>query len=340
MASVIGIQPRSFENPMLDLNDFRYFVEVVDRGGFSAAARALQRPTSTVSYRIQQLERELGLTLLARTSRQVVMTQAGEEFYGYAAAMLERANEAEVVMRGRSEEPAGTVHYTVATWVAQFAMPNMLLSFLARHPKIKLVQHSADANVDIVAGRYDLAIRLHFGDLPDSQLIRRPLADVPWHLFASPEYVSRIGSPESPGDLNGYDVLFMNRENSDPVWDLRPEGEASQTTKVRLQPRLLASCMVTLKQAAEMGTGIVALPAYICRDEVRSGQLQRVLPNWVAGDSTVTALMPNRLGMTAATRAFIDHIVAEFPSAVRVSPDEPDSLVKPAQKWQAIADGE
>ena len=325
---------------MLDLNDFRYFVEVVDRGGFSAAARALQRPTSTVSYRIQQLERELGLTLLARTSRQVVMTQAGEEFYGYAAAMLERANEAEVVMRGRCEERAGTVHYTVAPGVAQFAMPNMLLSFVAQHPKIRLVQHSADAIVDIVAGRYDLAIRSHFGALPDSQLIRRPLADVPWHLFASPEYVSKIGSPESPGDLNGYDSLFMNRENVDPVWNLRPKGDGSRLTTVRLQPRLLASCMVTLKQAAETGTGIVALPAYICRDEVRSGQLQRVLPDWVAGDSTITALMPNRLGMTAATRAFINHIVTEFPSAVRISPDESDRVAKPGQRVAAIADVE
>jgi DNA-binding transcriptional LysR family regulator len=99
---------------LLDLNDFRYFVEVVDRGGFSAAGRALERPTSTISYRIQQLELELGLTLLARTSRRVAMTEAGEEFYHHALGILERAAEAENGMRGKTTEPNGTVRYTVA----------------------------------------------------------------------------------------------------------------------------------------------------------------------------------------------------------------------------------
>ena len=178
---------------MIDLNDFRFFVEVVDRGGFSAAAQALERPTSTVSFRIQQLERELGLTLLARTSRSVVMTQAGEELYEHASAMLERANEAEAVMRGRRNDPKGIVRYTVAVAVAQFTMLDMLISFWEQYPEVKLVQHVTDSQVDLVADRYDVAIRAHSRSLPDSQLVQRPLAEVPWHLFASPGYVEKLG---------------------------------------------------------------------------------------------------------------------------------------------------
>lgn len=308
---------------MLDLNDLRYFVEVVDRGGFSAAARALERPTSTVSYRIQQLERELGLTLLSRTSRRVAMTQAGEEFYGLAATTLERAREAEAMMRGRSTEPAGTVHYSVAVAVAQFAMPQMLLSFLAKYPRIKLVQHTADARVDVVADRYDVAIRAHIGPLPDSQLVARPLAQVPWHLFASPAYLREIGNPSEPAQLEGCDSLFMKRDHVDPAWHLYRETQPSLVTTVQLRPRMLGACMVTLKQAAEAGLGLVALPAYICRVEVESGRLQRAMPDWIAADSTITALMPNRLGITAATRAFIDHIAEAFPSAVKHAAEIP-----------------
>lgn len=302
---------------MIDLNDFRYFVEVVERGGFSAASRALQRPTSTISYRIQQLERALGLTLLARTSRAVATTEAGEEFYRHATAVIDRANEAEGVMRGRSLEPIGIVRYSVAIDVAHFAMAEMLGRFMRRYPGITLVQHVSNAAVDIVADRYDLAIRAHSDPLPDSQLVQRPLAlDVPWHLFAAPDLVARAGPFLSPGDLETVDTLFMTRGPVEPVWRMIAEADRSRVADISLRPHILGNCMQTLKQAAEEGVGIVALPAYICRAEVASGRLARVLPDWRAGESRITALMPHRRGMTAATRAFIDHIAAEFPHAL------------------------
>jgi DNA-binding transcriptional LysR family regulator len=303
---------------MLNLNDFRTFVEIADRGGFSAAARALKCPTSTLSHRIKQLERDLGVALLARTARGVVLTQAGEQFYSHAASVMERANEAESVMRSRATEPTGSVHYTVAPAVAQFAMPAMLLSFMAQYPRVVLVQHAANTQADIVAEKLDLAIRAHCHPLPDSHLIQRPLADAPWHLFASPGYVAKTGGVKSPADLKRRETLCMTLDNTDPVWRLRRVDDSSQVSMIQVQPRMFAGCVVTLKQAAEAGTGIVALPAYICRDEVRSGRLQRVLPDWIAADSKISALMPHRRGITAAARAFIDHIAAAFPAAVRL----------------------
>ena len=304
---------------MLDLNDIRYFVEVADRGGLSAAARALEKPVSTVSYRIQQLERELGLTLFARTSRHVVLTESGSEFYVYAAATLAKAAEAEQAMRSRSTEPSGPVRFTVAIAIAQFAMPEMISSFLGKYPKVDLVQHAGDSNVDIVADRFDFAIRAYSGALPDSTLVQRPLAQVPWHLFAAPAYLKAQGVPETPADLTDHATLFMKRDQVAPIWHLRHERSVDKTAEVALHPRLLASCVVTLKRAAESHAGIVALPAYICRDEVNAKLLQRVLPDWVAADSTISALMPTRRGMTAATRAFVDHIAEAFPHAVRVA---------------------
>lgn len=305
---------------MVDLNDFRFFVEVADRGGLSAAARALEKPVSTISYRIQQLERDLGVTLFARTSRHIALTECGTEFYGHAVATIARADEAEQAMRSRSTEPSGPVKFSVAYATAQFAMPEMIMSFMAKYPKVELVEHAGDASVDIVADRFDFAIRAYSGTLPDSTMVQRPLADVPWHLFAAPEYLQANGTPASPEDLEGCPALFMRRDNVTPAWRLRHETDKERVVQVGLRPRLLGSCVVTLKRAAaEARMGIVALPAYICRDEVNAGRLRRVLPDWVAADATITALMPTRRGMSAATRAFIEHIAEHFPHAVRIA---------------------
>jgi len=302
---------------VLDLNDFRYFVQVVDRGGFTAAAGALKVPTSTLSYRVQQLEKELGIALLARTSRAVTMTDAGREFYKHAIAMLERADEAEMSVRQRQLEPAGVVRYTTAPAIAQFAMPDMLNDFLRKYPKVTLIQHVSQQFADIVTDRYDIAIRGHSGPLPDSNLVKRALAEVPWFLFAAPAYLKEHGEPSQPTDLATHAGLLVEHSNLEPRWQLFSIKE-DVTIEVALEaaPRIVGTCFHTLRNSTLAGLGIVALPGYICRDEVRSGLLKRVLPDWIAAHSSITALMPNRGGMSAAARAFVDHITAAFPAAV------------------------
>ena len=120
---------------MLDLNDFSYFVQVVDRGGFTAAGRTLRIPKSTLSHRIQQLETNLGVRLLNRTSRRFGMTDAGEEFYRHAVAMLREAELAETAIRQRLSEPTGTIRCTAAVATMQFAMRDIVPDFLLRVPK-------------------------------------------------------------------------------------------------------------------------------------------------------------------------------------------------------------
>src|ERR1700722_13290992 len=121
---------------VLDLNDFFYFVQVVDRGGFTAAGRMLRIPKSTLSHRIQRLETELGGRLLNRTSRRFAMTDAGEEFYRHAVAMLQDAELAESAIRHRLTEPTGTVRCTAAIATMQFAIGDIVTDFLLRYPKV------------------------------------------------------------------------------------------------------------------------------------------------------------------------------------------------------------
>jgi DNA-binding transcriptional LysR family regulator len=302
---------------VLDLNDFYYFVQIVDRGGFTAAGRTLRIPKSTLSHRMQQLEAQLEVRLLNRTSRRFGVTDAGEEFYRHAVSMLLNAEQAESVMRQRLAEPSGTVRFTTGVATAQFAMRVMIADFIAKYPKVNLVQHATDQQVDIVGENFDVAVRAHSAPLPDSTLVQRHLAPAPWFLFAGAGYLEQNGAPKTPQDLTKHPSLFMMRGNVPLTWRLRdPSRGNKEEVILPLTPRLLSDDMVSLKQAARAGLGIVALPGYVCRDDVRSGGLVRVLPKWLAGDSTITALIPYRHGLLPSVRALVDHLAAEFPKVV------------------------
>jgi DNA-binding transcriptional LysR family regulator len=119
-----------------------------------------------------------------------------------------------------------------------------------------------------------------------------------------------------PQDLRNHPSLFMMRTGVAPVWRLRRSGKAEDEVVMSLTPRLLCDDMIALKQAAIAGLGIVALPGYICREDVRLGALRQVLPAWLAGDSTITALIPYRRGLLPSVRVFIDHLSAELPKIV------------------------
>jgi len=235
---------------------------------------------------------------------------------GPGQAPRQQAEQAENVMRQLLSEPSGTVRFTTGVATAQFAMRNMISDFMVRYPKVNLVEHATDQLVDIVGENFDVAIRAHSAPLPDSTLVQRTLAPAPWHLFAGSRYLAEASAPVVPQDLSKHPSLFMMREGVAPTWRLRNPQQGNKEEVLPLMPRLLSDDMISLKQAANAGLGIVALPGYICRDEVRSGQLTRVLPEWLADDSTFTALIPYRHGLLPAVRAFVEHLAAEFPKAV------------------------
>ena len=303
---------------MLDLNDFFYFVQVVDRGGFTAAGRTLRLPKSTLSHRIRELEASLGVRLLNRTSRRFAMTDAGGEFYRHAVEMLRQAEAAETAIRHRLSEPSGTLRFTAGMATMQFALRQVVANFLLGHPKVDLVAHATDENVDIVGESFDVAVRAHSEPLPDSTLVRRTLAPAPWCLFAGAAYLERTGAPRTPRDLAKHPSLFVMRSGVSPAWRLSHASERGREVTLPLSPRLLSDDMIGLKQAAIAGLGIVALPGYVCRDELRSGALKRVLPLWHAGDSTLTALLPYRQGLLPSVRAFVEHLASELPKAVAI----------------------
>ena len=217
---------------MLDLNDFFLFVQVVDRGGFTAAGRTLRMPKSTLSHRIQQLETNLGVRLLNRTSRQFGATDAGKEFYHHAVAMLREAEQAETAIRHRLSEPTGVVRCTAGVATMQFAIRDMLPDFLSLYPKANVVAHATDRIVDIVGENYDVAVRAHSNPLPDSNLVQRTLTPAPWFLFAGSAYLDSNKAPETPRDLQKHPSLFMMRTGVAPVWRLHHSSKAKNPSRI------------------------------------------------------------------------------------------------------------
>ncbi|WXA85260.1 LysR substrate-binding domain-containing protein [Pendulispora rubella] len=168
--------------------------------------------------------------------------------------------------------------------------------------------HASDRAIDIVGENYDLAVRAHFDRLPESNLVQRTLAPAPWFLFAGAGHLKANGTPKTSQDLRNHPSLFMTRSSVEPVWRLRHARRKRDEVVVPLTPRLLSDDMVGLQQAAIKGLGLVALPAYVCRAAVRSGVLQRVLPDWLAGEATLTALIPYRQGLLPSVRALLESV--------------------------------
>ena len=285
-------------------NDLHIFVQAVDNGGFAAAARHLGVPKSTISKRVAELEADLGIRLIHRTSRSFVLTDVGRDFYDHARAAVIEAEAAESVVQRRQAEPQGTVRITASVPVAQFYLADRLPALARAYPKLDLQLHVTDRFVDLVREGFDIAIRSHFGPLPDSDLMQRRMTVERITLVASPDYLARRGTLARPEDLAAHDGLLTGPASR--TWHLKDED--GREVQVMPMARLIADESSVLLKAAAAGLGIACLPEVISAASLESGELMRVLPDWAAGSVTSTILTPHRRGQLPAVRAVIDFL--------------------------------
>ncbi len=295
----------------MDLNDAYYFAQVVEKGGFSAASRALNIPKSRLSRRVKQLEDDLGVRLLQRTSRIVTTTEIGEEYYRHAQDALTRFEVAETAIRCKTNTIEGVVTLSCSVGMAQFALDQVLPRFLQENPRVTLVQQASNVMTDLVQNGIDVAIRGHMNKLPDSSLIQVRLAKLEWHLFCSPKYRESLSPSDEPVVLAHHPALVLGRPRDAHQWLLTDYD--GQSASVPCQVRLASDDMTTLKRAAAISLGIVALPSYVCRPDVDAGSLVRVLPSWTAGRPQISLLMPSRRGRLPAFEALLDFLKRELP---------------------------
>lgn len=218
--------------PYIDLNDYFYFVHVVEKGGFTRASESLGIPKSRLSRHIGQLEERLGAVLIQRTTRQSKITELGEVFYQRARAALDQVELAEAELKRKKNTLSGQVTLSCSVGVAQFALKELIARFMTDNPQVTVLQQVSNQTMDLVASGVDMSIRGHADQLPDSTLVQRPLAVVEWHLFASSDYP--VDEIAVPADLTNHRTLALGWQGKGTVGGWSTRQERRRTFRLRL----------------------------------------------------------------------------------------------------------
>lgn len=286
-------------------DDLILFARVVDAGSFSQAAERCGLPKSTVSRRISALERSLGERLLTRTTRQFAITEFGEGMLEHARRLLEEAEAASALAQHRQATPQGTLRVSLPPdFLQELELVPFLLAFATRYPEVKVEMDLSPRRVDLVAERFDLAIRVAARLPDDATLVARRLLEMRHGLYASPAYLARFGRPLAPADLvshTGLKLITSSGEaqpwqlsRADQHWVGAPDGPIA-VNSVGLQRELAAH-----------GLGLVGLSERYAAAFVQKGLLERVLPDWCLPTMTVWAVTPGRRLQPTRVSAFIE----------------------------------
>jgi DNA-binding transcriptional LysR family regulator len=300
-----------------DLNDLYYFAMVVDHGGFAAAERALGIPKSRLSRRITQLEADLGVRLLQRSTRRFAVTDVGNSVYRHAQTMLAEAQAARDVVERLSAQPRGVVRVSLPVSLAQQQMPALLPEFLARHPEVRLQLHVSNRRVDLINEGFDVALRVRSKLDDDGSLVMRSFGQIQELLVASPKYLDGMGRPKDPDELAGHVTLSMGEDEARQRWELH--GPDGAVRRVELKPRVAGFDFPMLRSLAQQGVGITLLPETLCADLVRDGELEVVLPQWRLPQGICHAVFASRRGLLPAVRVFIDFLAEKLPPLLQAA---------------------
>ncbi|KAF1702369.1 MULTISPECIES: LysR family transcriptional regulator [Pseudoxanthomonas] len=302
---------------MQDLNDLYYFAMVVEHGGFAAAERALGIPKSRLSRRISQLETDLGVRLLQRSTRRFAVTDVGMSVYRHAQTMLTEAQAAREVVDRLSAEPRGVVRVSVPVALAQQQLPKLLPKFLDQYPKVRLQLHIGNRRVDLINEGFDVALRVRARLDDDGSLVMRSFGQIQELLVASPKYLDRAGRPKDPADLASHLTLSIHEDEAHQRWELH--GPGGEVRRVDLQPRVAGFDFPLLQSMVKDGFGITMLPETVCAEAVRRGELEVVLPEWSLPQGICHAVFASRRGLLPAVRVFIDFLAEHLPQQIESS---------------------
>lgn len=299
-------------------NDLYLFATLVDLGGFTAAANALNMPKSRLSRRISVLEASLEARLLQRSTRTINLTEAGHALYQHSRAMIEAAHAGEAAVRDKHDAPTGLVRVSVPLAIGHFIISQIVPRFLDDYPDVRIEVNVSNRNVDLITEGYDLAIRGIEGRAVDSSLVQVSICKVDWIFVACPRFIDRFGLPEHPGDLKPDQFLLYSKHQT--VASKASIASAfGESVTINIAPRMISNSFHMLKAGALGGFGVAGLPPYMCTAEIATGALRIVMPDWVPRIGEVVAMFPTRRGLAPATRVLLDYIKRELPGSALVA---------------------
>jgi DNA-binding transcriptional LysR family regulator len=281
------------------------FVQVVDHGSFSAAARKLGITKSAVSQQVNQLEETLGTRLLHRTTRQLNLTEAGEMYIEGCRQMIDAAEGANQRIGQYSKEPSGTLKISCSHDFAADHLVPLLGPFMEKHPKLSLEIDGSDEVINLVEERVDLAIRI--GRMTESGWVARKIGEAEEVILASPSYLESHGVPQDPSELaSHYWVAFTRRTQP---YQLLLQGPTGTQQKVRLYGRAHTNSAPSMREMVKAGMGIGKILKLMVKKELESGQLVQILPEYRSEAAGIYAVYPQRAFLPLKVRAVIDYLV-------------------------------
>ena len=286
-----------------DLNSLLVFAAVADAGGFTAAAERLGLAKSRVSLQVSRLETQLGVTLLARTTRRIALTDAGRALYADCIPALRGVQEALGHLRDGDAELSGTLRVACTVDQAVKSLAPALVSFTRLHPRLRVDLRASDQVLDMVKEGIDLSIRV--GWLRDSSLRATRLAEFEQLVVAAPSYLERAGPLHHPHDLAAHDWVALTLLPTPLTWNFHPDQGPAVT--VRVNARLRVDSAAALNALLIQGAGLSTQNDLDAAADLRAGRLVRVLPDWRLPRGGVFAVYPPALHLPPKVRAFVDH---------------------------------
>ncbi len=284
------------------------FFRVAEDGGFSAAARRLGIPTSSASRAVAGLEQQLGVRLLHRTTRRIGLTDAGQRFHTQLSRVFAELEEAKAAVREYQLAPRGHVRMTMPVEFGMRFMGRITAEFMLAHPHVTIETELSSRLVNLTDEGFDLAFRI--GEFPDSSLVAKRLATITRQWYASPDYLDRHGSPQSPEDLAGHSCILFNASRENTVRLVRKQSR--QDTVVKVTGRLAVNHLSMAVDAASAGLGLVLANRFLCEEAIATGSLVPVLPEYSSIDGGLYAMYPSRQHLSGAVRSLTDFVAARI----------------------------
>ena len=293
----------------------RVFQAVADEHGFSAAARKLDLSVPTVTRLVADLEQHLGTRLMQRTTRSVALTGAGEAYLERVRSILSEVDDAFSMAQAHTAELSGVVRILMPPVFAEHILAPLVADFHALYPKV-VVDVSVESSTEPAAGDYDITF-VSAAEGYNANVIARPIVSTYGMVCASPDYLKRFGTPQTPQDLLQHRLLLRRSTlTRGDILHLRRIDDARVEEQVAVTPLLVANHTSTLLRATLEGAGISTQPSDLIARALKDGNLLQVLPQWTTGTFTLYATMPSRQFMPARVRALLEFLVEHTNHAV------------------------
>ncbi len=296
---------------MIDKNAMALYVKVVENNSFSRTAEREGIPVSTVSRKISELEKALGVRLLERSTRRLRMTEIGQDYYERCRRGLEDFESANLMVSDQQAEVSGRLRLSVPPSISDVVIIPLIEAFQALYPNAIVNCLVTDRHVNHIEDGIDISLRV--GDLKDSSLVARRLLRYRSVLVASPAYLERAGAPGHPNELPLHALVAFSRWEPAVTWLLENNGE---THKVNVQPRIAINDYAGVQSAVINGLGISEIPSIICGPELQDGRLVEVMPEWKFSPVTLSAVYPSNRNLSRLVRLFKDFCVERIEALV------------------------